>query len=263
MRPPSVVEIRRLIDRTPVSRLPALLDGFADDGRAGVRRAIASGRARIERARAERSRLAALYRLESKLRRSGCEVVAGVDEVGRGALAGPLTAAAVVLPSSPRIPGLDDSKRLAPEQRLEIAARVRSMAITSSVVHIASSEIDAIGIAGAVRRAMTLALGQLAVEPDHVVVDGLSVGIAAVETAVVKGDSTVAAIAAASVVAKVSRDALMKSIAAEYPEYGFDVNKGYGTSEHLRAIDRCGLSPLHRRSFGPCGGTLRLFQTQG
>ena len=259
MSPPSVDEIRRMIAEAPSSRLSAMLDEFEEDERSGVRAAVAAGRARYERQRAERARLTALYRLESQLRRDGCVVVAGVDEVGRGALAGPLTAAAVVLPSSPRIEGLDDSKRLTPERREEIALLVHSVAANVSIAHVSSDEIDAIGIGNAVKRAMTIALGQLAVQPDHVVVDGLPVGIAEFETAVVKGDSTVAAIAAASVVAKVARDALMRTLATDYPEYGFDVNKGYGTNEHMGAITRCGLSPVHRRSFGPCGGTLSLF----
>lgn len=259
MTPPSIDEIRRTIAEAPVSRLPALLKSLADDPRAGVQSAAAAGQARLDRVRAERTRLSALYRFETQLRREGYIVVAGVDEVGRGALAGPLTAAAVVLPSSPRIQGLDDSKKLPPERREELAREIRAVALGVAIAHVVAAEIDAIGIAGAVKRAMRLALADLAPQPDHVVVDGLPVSVAPSETAVVKGDSTVAAIAAASVVAKVARDALMRSAASEYPEYRFDVNKGYGTDEHVQAITRCGLCAIHRRSFSPCGGTLPLF----
>jgi ribonuclease HII len=255
----SVDDIRRMIAETPDPQLPALLGGLAEDPRAGVRSAVAAGQARLERARVERARLSKLYGLESQLRRSGYLVVAGVDEVGRGALAGPLTAAAVVLPPRPHIEGLDDSKRLTPAQREDLDLRIRSVAVCMSIVHVGSDEVDAIGIAGAVRRAMALALGELATPADHVVVDGLPVGVAQSETAVVKGDSLVAAIAAASVVAKVSRDALMRAMATEYPEYAFEINKGYGTNDHMRAIERFGLTPLHRRSFSPCGGTMSLF----
>ncbi len=259
MCPPSVDEIRRMMAETSVSRLPALLESLADDPRSGVRGAAAIGQARLDRARAEKSRLSALYRLESQLRREGYLVVAGVDEVGRGALAGPLTAAAVVLPPSPRIRGLDDSKKIPPERREELALEIRSVALNASVAHVEAHEIDAVGIAGAVKRAMSLALGGIVPEADHAVVDGLPVGVWKSETAVVKGDSSVAAIAAASILAKVARDALMRAVASQYPEYRFDVNKGYGTDGHMRAITRCGLCAIHRRSFGPCGGTLPLF----
>lgn len=259
VRGESIEEIRQLLAATPTSRLTAFLVAYAEDPRAGVQSALASGHARLERQRRERSRLTSLYRLECHLRRNGCQVIAGLDEVGRGALAGPLTAAAVILPSSPRIEGLNDSKKLTPERREELAERVRCVALGVSVSHVPASEIDAIGIGNAVRQAMILALEDLAVQPDHILVDGLPVRIAAHETAVVKGDSSVAAIAAASIVAKVARDALMRSLADEYPEYRFDVNKGYGTSEHMRAIGQSGLSAVHRRSFGPCGGTMNLF----
>lgn len=259
MSTPSVDEIRRLIAAVPVSRLGEVLETHAEDPRAGVQSAVRSGRVQLERARAEHARLDELYELELRLRREGCCRIAGVDEVGRGALAGPLTAAAVVLPESPRIDGLDDSKRLTPERREVLAEHVMSVAISVSISHVSPTEIDSIGIGNAVRRAMVLAIGQLPLAPDHVVVDGLPVGIAEQETAVVRGDGTVAAIAAASIVAKVARDALMRSLAVDYPRYGFDVNKGYGTSDHIDAITRHGLTPLHRRSFGPCGGTLPLF----
>lgn len=255
----SVDELRRLLSQTPPTRLPRLISTHDEDPRPGVQRAVASARARLERHRIEQRRVASLYELERRLHREGYSLVAGVDEVGRGALAGPVTAAAVVLPRLPRIPGLDDSKRLKPDYRELVAQRVASIALSTAVAHVSASEIDAIGIASAVRRAMTLALRNLDVMPDHVVVDGLPVGLARSETAVVKGDATVAAVAAASVIAKVARDSLMCSLAPEYPDYGFDVNKGYGTTEHVKAIFVHGPCVLHRRSFAPCGGTLPLF----
>jgi len=257
--PDSVGDIQRLLSQASLSRLQRLIEAYERDERPGVVRSVEVARARLARAKAERNRLAKLYRLEDGLRREGLLLVAGVDEVGRGALAGPVTAAAVVLPSAPRVNGLDDSKRLVPERRAEVAAHVHSIALCSSVAHVSAAEIDAIGIAAAVKRAMMLALTQLSAVPDHVVVDGLPVGVAEGETAVVKGDSKVAAVAAASVIAKVARDALMVSLAAEYPHYAFDVNKGYGTTEHIAAISAHGLSPLHRRSFSIAGGTISLF----
>lgn len=259
MTPENVTDIQRRLSTASAARLPRLIAEYEGDERAGVARAVAAARARLARARTERDRVARLYRLENALRRDGLLVIAGVDEVGRGALAGPVTAAAVVLPSSPRVTGLDDSKRILPERRVEVAQKVHSIAVCSSIAHVHPADIDAIGISAAVKRAMALALAGLSVTPDHVVVDGLPVGVATEETAVVKGDSKVAAIAAASVIAKVARDGLMVSLAGEYPQYAFDINKGYGTTDHLSAISEYGLTPLHRRSFSIAGGTASLF----
>jgi len=224
-----------------------------------VRAAIAAARAREDAADLERRRLTRLYALERTLRSQGYLVIAGVDEVGRGALAGPLSAGACVLPASPRIEGIDDSKRLSAEKRSRLAITIKEVALCWSVAHVSAAEIDALGMTAALRRAMGRALAGLELEPDHVVVDGRPVGVAQTETAVIKGDSEVAAVAAASVLAKVTRDSLMEELARQHPQYGLDVNKGYGTAEHLSAVARFGLSPAHRRSFSPGGGTRPLF----
>lgn len=208
---------------------------------------------------AELSRLESLAALEDELRTRGCGAIAGLDEVGRGALAGPLTAAAVVLPPDVRIPGLDDSKRLTPERREQLAVVVRERAVAWAVGHVEPTVIDSAGMTWSVREAMRLAIEGLACRPDHVVVDGLGVGLGLPETAVVGGDGKVAAIAAASIVAKVTRDGIMTELASRHPEYLFHENKGYATREHLDAISAHGLTPLHRRSFAPCGGTIPLF----
>jgi ribonuclease HII len=263
----SVAEIRVALARADGEDLHALLERYADDPRAGVSSACAAASSRLMRTQAEDTRLESLYTLEAALLRDGYTIIAGIDEVGRGALAGPLTAAAVVLPQLPRIRGLDDSKKLSPARREQLSAEIHAIAISVSIVHIPPAEIDAVGIGGAVKRAMAGALGQLPTEPDHVLVDGLPVGLTAnlpqsrlpKESAIVKGDGSVAAIAAASVVAKVARDALMRNLAPEYPDYEFERNKGYGSPEHLAAIAQCGLTPAHRRSFAPCGGTVPLF----
>lgn len=256
---PSVAEIRAALSAASGRRLRALLSALADDERAGVRSLVASTRARLQAARRESARTARLYAIECELHDRGCALVAGLDEVGRGALAGPLTAAAVVLPPAPRIEGLDDSKRLSPQRREELAEEIRVMAVAVGVAHVSAAEIDSLGMTAALRRAMSLALAGLSVTPDHVVLDGLPLRVVENETAIVQGDTKVAAIAAASIVAKVTRDALMRSIASDHPEYQFDINKGYGTSEHLAAITRVGLCPLHRRSFSIGGGTGSLF----
>lgn len=256
---PTIPQVRALLDAAHGRRLARLLEQLSTDDRSGVRAACESAAARAAAERAETSRTRRLYDLELTLQARGCTAVAGVDEVGRGALAGPLTAAAVVLPTRPRLEGLDDSKRLTPARREELACVIHATAVCVSIAHVSSGDIDALGVTSALKRAVTQALAGLPREPDHIVIDGLPLRIAEHETAVVKGDSKVAAIAAASIVAKVARDSLMRDLAPAYPEYGFEINKGYGTPEHLDAIARFGPTRLHRRSFSAGGGTMSLF----
>ncbi|PKQ17354.1 MAG: ribonuclease HII [Actinobacteria bacterium HGW-Actinobacteria-7] len=257
--PRPVSEIDHLLRAASGVALERLCRELADDDRAGVRHALAAARAREGVVKEETARLKALYELEARLAAEGFMVVAGVDEVGRGALAGPLSAGACVLPAEPQIRGLNDSKKLSSARREELAVVIKEVCVCWSVAHVEADEIDSLGMSAALRRAMGRALAGLDLEPDHVVVDGLPVGVSKQETAVVKGDSKVAAIAAASILAKVTRDALMVNWAERHPEYGFEVNKGYGTAEHFDAISRSGLSPLHRRSFAAGGGTQSLF----
>jgi ribonuclease HII len=255
----SVDEIRAALRLASGGALKRLTRELADDPRAGVADAIRVALSHEAAKSAERRRLSRLYRLECELYDGGAMVVAGVDEVGRGAIAGPLSAGACVLPRQPRIEGVDDSKRLSPQRRAELAVIIKNVAVCWSVAHISAEEIDALGVTAALRRVMGRALSGLSLEPDHVVLDGRPMGVAIAETAVIKGDSKVAAIAAASILAKVERDALMVSLATEYPQYGFCVNKGYGTLEHLHSVTIHGMSPYHRRSFCPGGGTEPLF----
>lgn len=255
----TVAEVRALLATARGVRLTRLLDELADDDRLGVRAACDGAVSRVAASRRETERTRVLYDIERALQAQGCILVAGVDEVGRGALAGPLSAAAVILPTSPRIEGLDDSKRLSPVRREELAAVIHATAIAVSIAHVPVEDIDGLGVTAALKRAILAALGGLGCEPDHVVIDGLPLRIVERETSVVKGDSKVAAIAAASIVAKVARDQLMRELAPDYPEYGFEINKGYGTPEHIEAITRIGPTVLHRRSFSVGGGTMSLF----
>ena len=259
MRRLNVSQIRSLLAEAPAGKLPDLIESLYADPRAGVVSAVAAAERRLSRERAELARLDRLNELEAALRARGYRTVAGIDEVGRGALAGPVTACAVVLAPDTRIDRLDDSKRLTPARREELAERIRSVAICWHVAHIEPREIDATGIGNATRTAMRRAVAGLSVTPDHVVVDGLEVRIGPPETAIVGGDSKVASIAAASILAKVTRDALMRAYDLEYPGYGLAVNKGYGTTDHVSAIMSQGPCPIHRRSFAPCSETLRLF----
>jgi ribonuclease HII len=249
---PTITDLSRRLAACPPGELDALLGELEKDDRAGVHALARAWRARLERLASEEARLETLMRHQSALHASGVRIVAGVDEVGRGALAGPLTVAAVVLDLDCRIHGLNDSKRLAPAARERISVEVRQRARAFAIVHVPAAEIDAIGIGRAVRVGMCRALAALTPSPDHALVDGNDARLDVPATAVVGGDRHCACIAAASVIAKVERDALMRGLAVEFPGFGFELNKGYGTSEHIAAVVDLGPSPMHRRSFAPC-----------
>jgi ribonuclease HII len=177
---------------------------------------------------------------------------AGIDEAGRGPLAGPVFAAAVILDPGKRIRGLKDSKVLLPERREELAVQIRARAIAWAVASADVAEIDALNILRATLLAMRRAVEALAIPPLEAIVDGNQCPTLACPVyAIVKGDRDVASISAASILAKTARDALLVELDALYPNYGFAHNKGYGTPEHLAALDRYGPCPIHRKSFAP------------
>lgn len=202
---------------------------------------------------AERARSEALWSIERGFFAEGFRTIAGVDEAGRGCLAGPVYAAAVVLPEEPLLLGLDDSKVLAPGIREALAPRIRRLARASGVGCATPSEIDVLGIVGATELAMRRALealGRGGVAPDLVLVDAMRLpGLPVEQRAFVRGDSRVAAIAAASILAKTERDAAMERLDRDYPYYGFAVHRGYGTVRHQEALQRVGPSPVHRLTF--------------
>jgi ribonuclease HII len=176
----------------------------------------------------------------------------GIDEAGRGPLAGPVFAAAVVLDGKARIPGLADSKLLTAEQRLELAEKIRARAVSWAVAAASVEEIDTLNILRASLLAMRRAVEGLAVTPERALVDGLFCpDIAMPARAIVGGDARVNAISAASIMAKVARDAHMLEVHEQHPGYGFDRHKGYATPEHLEALRRLGACTAHRRSFAP------------
>lgn len=178
-------------------------------------------------------------------------MIAGVDEVGRGPLAGPVSAGACVLDPAIEIPFLNDSKKLSEKRREEVAACLRAQARDWKVAHVSADVIDAEGIMSALKQAMRAAVAGLTLTPAVILLDGRPLALWKEERALIKGDAQVACIAAASVLAKVERDALMREADRLYPGYGFAHNKGYGTAQHSAAIRERGLTPLHRRSF--CG----------
>lgn len=191
-----------------------------------------------------------MWEIENYHFEQGVKLICGVDEAGRGPLAGPVCAAAVILPANIEIPGLNDSKKLTDKRRRELFPIIKEQAIAYGIGLASHEEIDEINILQATYLAMERALAQLSVKPELALIDGnraKDFGIP-VET-VVKGDSRSASIAAASILAKVTRDDLLLASAEEYPEYGFDVHKGYGTKAHYAALTAHGPSPIHRMTF--------------
>lgn len=182
---------------------------------------------------------------------SGARLVAGVDEVGRGSLFGPVVAAAVILDPAYRIRGLRDSKLLDCETREKLAPRIRQHALACAVAAVDVATIDQINIYWASKRAMEEAVAMLALRPDHLLIDALRLNYDCPQTPIIHGDALSASIAAASILAKVERDAMIRAWDPIFPEYGLASNKGYSTPKHLRALREKGPSPLHRLSFAP------------
>ena len=191
-----------------------------------------------------------LYNFEESLRSAGYSVLCGIDEAGRGPLAGPVCAAACVLPDGLVLEGLNDSKKLSEKRREALYDRITAEALAWAVCLVDEKTIDEVNILQATFRAMRGAVSKLSVSPDLCLVDGnRDPGLGLPTKTVVKGDATCASVAAASILAKVTRDRLMVELDARYPGYGFAIHKGYGTKAHYAAIDALGLSPIHRRSF--------------
>jgi ribonuclease HII len=251
-REPLVRLRERALAPLPDAERSALLDALRADPRRGARDLAL----RMERRRcaeeAEAERVARLFERRRRLFESGARLVAGVDEVGMGPLAGPVVAVAVILPERTDLPGLKDSKQLGRGAREALAPRIREQAIACAAGKVAPHEIDRLNIHRAGLEAMRRAVAALAVHPDWVLVDARTIpDIAVPQTAIVGGDASDGTIAAASIVAKVHRDAIMRHLGTRYPGYGFDRHMGYGTEQHLEALRRLGPSPVHRRSFAP------------
>ena len=247
-----LAELRRRYTQDGVAIPSLLLRTLRADERAGARQLAEELAARRAALACERRRVARLWRLERELCAQGHARIAGLDEVGMGPLAGPVIACALVLPLGLSLVGLDDSKRLRPEARERLEGEIRAGALEVGLGAAWPEEIDRLNIYRAGQLAMRRALTGLSAAPDAVVVDGRRVpDLPCHQVAVIGGDARVASIAAASVVAKVHRDALMRELDRAHPGYGFARHVGYGTPEHLEALARLGPSPIHRRSFAP------------
>ena len=228
-----------------------LLTELEQDSRSGVIQAIAKRKREIQKRLDEDERLEAMLAYEKECYARGMELIAGVEEVGRGPLAGPVVAAAVILPKACKIPGLNDSKKIPKSKHKEIYEVVLQNAIAIGIGVKDNQVIDQVNIYEATKLAMMEAIGQLEPQPQHLLIDAMRLDLPISQTSIIKGDANSLSIAAASIVAKVTRDQMMEEFDKEYPGYDFAQNAGYGTAKHLAGLDKLGVTPIHRRSFEP------------
>ena len=221
------------------------------DGRAGVQAAISKRKRELQKQVDEDLRLEKMLAYEKELYAQGIDLIAGVDEVGRGPLAGPVVAAAVILPKACKIPGLNDSKKIPKSKHKEIYEAVLQNAVAIGIGIKDNQVIDQVNIYEATKLAMMEAIGQLEPQPQHLLIDAMKLDLPISQTSIIKGDANSLSIAAASIVAKVTRDQMMEEFDREYPGYDFAQNAGYGTAKHLAGLDKLGVTPIHRRSFEP------------
>lgn len=228
-----------------------LLTELEQDSRSGVIQAIAKRKKEIQKRLDEDERLEGMLAYEKELYTQGIQLIAGVDEVGRGPLAGPVVAAAVILPKACKIPGLNDSKKIPKSKHKEIYEAVLQNAIAIGIGVKDNHVIDQVNIYEATKLAMMEAIGQLEPQPQHLLIDAMRLDLPIPQTSIIKGDANSSSIAAASIVAKVTRDQMMEEFDCEYPGYDFAQNAGYGTANHLAGLHKLGVTPIHRRSFEP------------
>ena len=245
----TINEIKELLSHEPTAELIAEL---AQDKRVAVQKLLQRYHKRIEKAALEKERFYKMLSYERQYYGEGAKLIAGVDEAGRGPLAGPLVIAAVILPEDVFISGLNDSKQISASKRDKLYDEVLQKAISVSVNIVSISNIDELNIYRATQVGMSEVLLSLDVRPDVALIDAMPVEAEDIKTvSLVHGDALSASIAAASIVAKVTRDRIMEKLAVLYPAYGFAGNKGYGSKEHMQAIKNEGATSWHRRSYEP------------
>ncbi|MDG4521244.1 ribonuclease HII [Streptococcus suis] len=246
----TIKEVTALLTQVDSLDSPVWAD-LAQDDRAGVQVAIKKRRKELEKEAAEDVRLEAMLSYEKALYENGVEFIAGIDEVGRGPLAGPVVAAAVILPKGCKIRYLNDSKKIPKSKHEAIYQEVMARALAVGVGIKDAAVIDQVNIYEATRLAMLEALRQLSQEPEHLLIDAMKLDTEIPQTSIIKGDANSLSIAAASIVAKVTRDKMMTDYDKEFSGYGFAKNAGYGTAEHLDGLNKLGITPIHRKTFEP------------
>ncbi|MBO4399908.1 MAG: ribonuclease HII [Lachnospiraceae bacterium] len=249
----SISEIKAILAAADPKALPEALEPFRSDGREGVKKLVVSAEKRIAAYEKELARMEEMFHYERLYPEAA--YIGGIDEVGRGPLAGPVVACCVVLPKDCDILYLNDSKQVPEKKREELYDEIMAKAVSVGIGMVSHEVIDDINILQATYEAMRQAIGKLTVTPQHLLVDAVHIpGISIPQRGIIKGDAKSASIAAASIVAKVTRDRLMTELDAKYPQYGFARNKGYGAPEHLAALRQYGPCEIHRMSF--LGGIL-------
>ena len=221
------------------------------DLRSGVQKAIEKRKRAIQAELDEDLRLEQMLQYEKELYQAGYQTIAGIDEVGRGPLAGPVVAATVILPPGCKIKGLNDSKKIPKKKHQDIYQAVMDKALAVGVGLIDNEIIDQVNIYEATKLAMKDALSKLSLKPDYLLIDAMKLDIDIPQESIIKGDANSLSIAAASIVAKVTRDKLMADYDKEFPGYDFAKNAGYGTKSHLQGLERNGVTPIHRKTFEP------------
>ena len=224
---------------------------LAKDSRAGVQKEIQKRKKAIQAEIDENFRLESMLSYEKELYVQGIKLIAGVDEVGRGPLAGPVVAAAVILPQNCKIKGLNDSKKIPKKKHEDIFQAVKEKALAIGIGVMDNHVIDQVNIYEATKLAMKEAIAQLSPQPQHLLIDAMKLDLPIFQTSIIKGDAHSLSIAAASIVAKVTRDELMKDYDIQFPGYDFSANAGYGTAKHLKGLEKQGITPIHRLSFEP------------
>jgi ribonuclease HII len=251
------IEFQALKEKSPLKALELLRELLKDDSRSGTKRLLAKFERRLALSQKESQRLEKIWAYEREGQSRGFLRIAGVDEAGRGPLAGPVVAAAVILPPEGPLAGLDDSKKLTHAKREELFPQIQQVAVSVGVGQASVQEIDKLNIYQAARLAMERAVRGLSPTPDYLLTDAMPLPKLSVpQKPIIHGDALSASIAAASIIAKVTRDRLMVELHHKYPVYGFENHKGYGTEEHVKALQEHGTCPEHRLSFGPVMETL-------
>ena len=230
---------------------------FEADSRSGVQKAILQRKKAIEAEAAEDERLETMLRYEREAYNQGFQVLAGIDEVGRGPLAGPVVAAAVILPKGCKIRHLNDSKKIPKSKHEAIYHEVMEQAVAVGIGIKDAQIIDQVNIYEATKLAMLEALSKLDPVPQYLLIDAMKLDTPIPQQSIIKGDANSLSIAAASIVAKVTRDRLMADYDQTYPGYGFAKNAGYGTAEHLEGLEKQGITPIHRKTFEPIKSILK------
>ena len=241
-------EIRDLLQAAEDQMLPDFIARFESDERSGVRQLVQRAQKRLDALEKERERLMAMHQYEEQYK--DCQAICGIDEAGRGPLAGPVVAAAVILPKDCEILYLNDSKQLSAKKRELLYDEIMEKAVSVGVGYATPQRIDEINILQATYEAMRQAVNKLSVCPDILLNDAVRIpGLSMQQVPIVKGDAKSVSIAVASIIAKVTRDRLMMEYDKAMPQYHFAANKGYGSAEHIEALAVYGASPIHRRSF--------------